>query len=271
MLRVAVLQCRSSADKKSNIDKAKEWIKRAKDLGCKLAILPECFNSPYGINHFPLYCETIPGETTNGIREAAETNKIWVIAGTIPERRGEQLFNTCTVFDPQGTVVALYRKIHLFDVDIPGQITFSESKVLSEGTLPSHFDIDDFRIGLGVCFDLRFPELALHYSQQGCNILVYPSAFSAATGPKYWNLLQRARAVDTQSYVITCSPAANEHGDFKSYGHSMVVAPDGTIVKEIEGDHEDIITVDIDIKSVVEERQRIPILSKKKMNNYSFS
>jgi omega-amidase len=266
MLRVAVLQLRlQGLDKASNVRHACEMIKNAAGKGCKVAVLPEFFNSPYGLDHFKIYAECIPGPTSIEMGRVAKEYGMWIIAGTIPESSIEnsKLYNTCTVFDPSGSLVAKYRKMHLFDVSIPGQIEFKESLVLSRGESPSTVEIGEFKVGLGICFDLRFPELALHYSRSSCSILVYPSAFSKATGPKYWELLQRARAVDTQSFVMTCSPAASGLGDFEAYGRSMIVNPDGSILASVDGDHEQMLIVDLDMKSVEAERLRIPILAQK--------
>jgi omega-amidase len=160
-----------------------------------------------------------------------------------------------------------YRKIHLFDVDIPGKISFRESSVLCPGSTPATFEIDKTcKVGLGICYDLRFPELALYYSKMDCSILVYPGAFTPYTGPKYWKLLQQARAVDTQMFVVTCSPAGGDTGDFKPYGHSMVVGPDGSIIASIEGNQEDILICDLDFKLIKNERECIPILKQKRIN-----
>lgn len=269
-LRIAVLQLKSGADKTANLANARKMMAQAKKKGCQLAILPECFNSPYGINHFPQYAEPIPGPSTFEMSDAAKEHDIWLVAGTIPERSGDKLYNTCTVFNPKGDLIATYRKMHLFDVNIPGKIKFEESSVLTEGQSTTIFEIGQFKIGLGICFDLRFPELALHYSSQGCNLLIYPSAFSSVTGPRYWEVLQRARAIDTQSFVVTAAPAVNLLGDFQSHGHSMVISPDGSIMGEIDGQQEDILVADIDMSAVANERLSIPILKKKKMNSFHF-
>lgn len=252
-------------EKASNVGRACDMIKDAAVKGCNVAILPECFNSPYGLDYFRKCAESIPGPTSSEIGRVARENRIWIIAGTIPELSVEnnKLYNTCTVFDPSGTLVAKYRKMHLFDISIPGQIEFKESLVLSRGDAPATVEIGKFKVGLGICFDLRFPELALHYSRSSCNLLVYPSAFSKSTGPKYWELLQRARAVDSQSFVITCSPAASGLGDFEAYGRSMIVNPDGSILASVDDDHEQMLIADLDLKIVEEERLRIPISAQK--------
>lgn len=187
--------------------------------------------------------------------------------GSIPEQDNGSLYNTCTVYNDHGHLCAKYRKIHLFDIDIPGKISFKESSVLQPGISPATFEIDDtYKVGLGICYDLRFPELALAYSKLGCNLLIYPGAFSPVTGPKYWKLLQQARAVDTQSFVVTCSPAGGDSGDFRSYGHSMAIGPDGSVIDSIKGDHEDTLLCDLDPIQVINERNSIPILKQKRIS-----
>mgnify|MGYP002784973864 CR=1 FL=1 len=150
--------------------------------------------------------------------------------------------------------------MHLFDVDIPGKVTFKESDYLTAGNEPTVFEMEDgWKCGLGICFDLRFPELALAYAKAGCNLLIYPSAFTSATGEKYFELLQRARAVDTQSFVVTCAPALNTEHSFMVHGCSAVSRPDGIVLTRIDGNHEEMLVDDLDINMVELERRSIPV------------
>ena len=159
--------------------------------------------------------------------------------------------------------------MHLFDVDIPGKVTFKESDYLTAGNEPTVFEMEDgWKCGLGICFDLRFPELALAYAKAGCNLLIYPSAFTSATGEKYFELLQRARAVDTQSFVVTCAPALNTEHTFLVYGHSTVTRPDGTILSRIDGNQEEMLLADLEMNMVDMERRSIPTCKSKIGKNY---
>lgn len=159
--------------------------------------------------------------------------------------------------------------MHLFDIDIPGKIAFRESETLSPGQAFASFSLGTFGVGLGICYDLRFPEFAsLLVHRLACNVLVFPSAFNTVTGPMHWHLLQRARAVDCQSYVVSASPARHPGASYQAYGHSMVVAPTGEIVAEA-GEGEEIIYADIDADQVAQVRQNIPSLKQKRTDIYS--
>lgn len=142
----------------------------------------ECFNSPYGTKHFPHYAEAIPGPTTEALSATARECKVYLVGGSHPELGAEgRFYNTCTAYDRAGKLVAVHRKVHLFDIDVPGKITFKESEVLRGGSSFTSFDTEYGRIGLGVCYDIRFPELCLAAVQQGalfsflCYLLVSPS------------------------------------------------------------------------------------------------
>uniref|UniRef100_A0A8C6ATK4 Omega-amidase NIT2 n=1 Tax=Monodon monoceros TaxID=40151 RepID=A0A8C6ATK4_MONMO len=229
---------------------------------------PECFNSPYGTKYFPEYAEKIPGDSTQKLSEVAKKCSIYVIGGSIPEEDAGKLYNTCAVFGPDGTLLVKHRKLHLFDIDVPGKITFQESKTLSPGDSFSTFDTPYCRVGLGICYDIRFAELAQIYAQRGCQLLVYPAAFNLTTGPAHWELLQRGRAVDNQVYVATASPARDDRASYVAWGHSTVVSPWGEVLVKA-GTEEMIVYSDIDLKKLAEIRQQIPIFSQKRSDLYA--
>lgn len=271
-MRIGLCQMLVGTSKADNLRKAVPFIKQAKAAGSALVVLPECFNSPYDVACFPEYAEDAQtGETVAALSKAAAENECWLIGGTFPERRGSKLFNTCPVFDPQGTLRALYRKVHLFDINIPGRIAFCESSVLSGGGEPVAVEVGGgFKVGLGVCYDLRFPELAAGYAQhRECNLLVYPGAFSTVTGPAYWRLLQQSRAVDNQLFVASCSPARSTvTTGYQAYGHSMAVAPNGQVLGEA-GEGEEVVIVDLELPLLHDIRQSIPILNQKRPDVYA--
>uniref|UniRef100_A0AC11APJ0 Nitrilase family member 2 n=1 Tax=Ovis aries TaxID=9940 RepID=A0AC11APJ0_SHEEP len=189
-------------------------------------------------------------------------------AWSIPEKDAGKLYNTCAVFGPDGTLLVKHRKLHLFDIDVPGKITFQESETLSPGDSFSTFDTPYCSVGLGICYDIRFSELAQIYAQRGCQLLVYPGAFNLTTGPAHWELLQRGRAVDNQVYVATASPARDEKASYVAWGHSTVVSPWGEVLAKA-GTEETIVYADIDLKKLAEIRQQIPIFRQKRSDLYA--
>jgi len=271
--------------KHANLTHARHMIDRAvKNPNGKpdLVVLPECFNSPYGHVHFPVYAETIgytteqeydtaktQSQSVRALSEAASENRIWLIGGSIPERDAAdgKIYNTCTVFSPEGKLVAMHRKVHLFDIDIPGRIKFKESETLTGGSSTTFFDTDFARIGLGICYDIRFPELAMIAARKGCQVLIYPSAFNTTTGPLHWELLQRARAVDNQVFFSMCSPARNPKASYQAYGHTMLVDPSGKVLGEAD-EHEDILYFDIDPQVLHSARAGIPVTTQRRFDAY---
>ncbi|CAI5772955.1 omega-amidase NIT2 [Podarcis lilfordi] len=266
--RIALIQLHVSAAKTENLNRACGLVRSAAEQGAKLVVLPECFNSPYGTKYFPDYAEKIPGETTEKLSEIAKECGVYLIGGSIPEEDAGKLYNTCTGFGPDGAMITKYRKIHLFDINVPGKIRFQESETLSPGATLSVIDTPYCKIGLGICYDLRFAELAQIYTQKGCQLLVYPGAFNLTTGPAHWELLQRGRAVDNQVYVATASPARDEKASYVAWGHSTVVNPWGEVIAKA-GTEETVIYADIDLKRLAEVRQQIPILSQKRSDLYA--
>lgn len=253
--------------KAKNVARAVQLIKEAADGGAQLIVLPECFNSPYGTTYFPKYAENIPGESTSALSDAAKKFGVFIVGGSIPERDGDKLFNTSTVWGPQGNMIAKHRKIHLLDLNIPGAIVFQESDCLSPGSSFTTFDLPHCKIGLGICYDMRFPELARIYSKLGCQVLLYPGAFNMTTGPAHWELLQRCRALDNQVYVVTVSPARDPSASYVAWGHSSVVNPWGQVVSTCE-EKEAIVYADLDMEYVTKVRQMIPVLNRKRNDLY---
>ncbi|XP_027883022.1 omega-amidase NIT2 [Xiphophorus couchianus] len=266
--RLAVVQLQVSSVKADNLSKVRRLVKEAAEQGSKVVLLPECFNSPYGTSFFSKYAEKIPGESTQMLSEVAKENKLHLVGGSIPEEDGGKLYNTCAVFGPEGELILKHRKIHLFDIDIPGKIRFQESETLSPGNSLSTFDTPFCRVGVGICYDMRFAELAQLYNRKGCQLLVYPGAFNMTTGPAHWELLQRGRALDNQMYVATASPARDEAASYVAWGHSTVVNPWGEVIAKA-GPEESIIYADIDLQYLADIRQQIPISSQRRDDLYA--
>jgi len=253
--------------KSDNLSQAVKLIEEASSNGATVVALPECFNSPYGSKYFKEYSETIPGNTTKVLSEAAAKSKIFLIGGSIPEVDDGKLYNTCTVFNPEGEIVAQHRKIHLFDIDIPGKITFKESETLSCGNTLTTFDTPACKIGIGICYDIRFAEIAQLYAREGCGVLLYPGAFNMTTGPMHWELLQRARALDNQLYVGAISPARDTAADYIAWGHTTMVNPWGEVIGKAD-EKQQIIYADIDLDVLKTVRQQIPVTVQRRTELY---
>lgn len=267
-IRIGLVQMAVGMNKLENIKRAVTHIQDAKQKGSNLIVLPECFNSPYGTKHFQQYAEEVPsGETCVALSKAAKENSVFVIGGSIPEKEGSKLYNTCTVWNPEGKFLAKFRKIHLFDISVPGGITFKESAVLSPGNELTIVDIGPCKIGIGICYDLRFLEMASLYRDQGVDIIVYPGAFNMTTGPFHWELLLRARAVDNQVFVAACCGARDENADYVAWGHSMLVDPWGKKVVEAEASETTLIA-DIDLNACQKIRQQIPVSYQRRKDLY---
>ncbi|KAF7711937.1 omega-amidase NIT2 [Silurus meridionalis] len=265
--RLAVVQLHVTQLKSQNLSRAQKLVKEAAGQGAKIVVLPECFNSPYRTGYFAKYAEKIPGESTQVLSEVAAECGIYLVGGSIPEEDGGKLFNTCPVFGPDGKLLLKHRKIHLFDIDVPGKIRFQESETLSPGSSLSVFETPYCKVGVGICYDIRFAELAQIYAKKGCQLLVYPGAFNMTTGPAHWELLQRARAVDNQVYVATASPARDESANYVAWGHSSVVNPWGEVITKAQSE-ESVVYADIGLQYLSDVREQIPITKQKRNDIY---
>lgn len=246
--------------------------------GASLIVLPECFNSPYGTQYFSKYAETLlptppskdEAPSFHALSSIAAEAKAYLVGGSIPEFVPEtkKYFNTSLVFSPSGALIATHRKTHLFDIDIPNKIKFKESEILTAGNKITIVDLPEYgKIGLAICYDIRFPETAMIAARNGCFLLVYPGAFNLTTGPLHWSLLARARAVDNQVYVGLCSPARDMTATYNAWGHSLIVNPNAEILSEAQ-ESEDIIYSDLDPNAVESTRKGIPVYTQRRFDLY---
>jgi len=297
-LPLALVQLQPSEDALSNRHAAESWLEQALDPPPgtprpRLLMLPEIWNAPYAAEHFGDYAEPVPepgsllaegpSPSLAMVARLARRHGVSVIAGSIPERGSDgRLYNTATVFDANGRLLAKHRKLHLFDVDVPGGIRFRESDSLTGGDRLTVLDGTGDPLGTGlaeppglgllICYDLRFPELALLMQQQlGAAVIACPAAFNTTTGPRHWHLLMRARAVDTQCFLLACSTARPEGGEgYPSYGHSLVVDPWGTVLAEA-GIGEQVLHAMLDLEQVALARQAIPTGIQRRHDLYRLS
>lgn len=263
-------QLRVTSDKDANLSHAKACIAKGVENGAKMLVLPEMWNCPYSNASFPLYAEDIDGgssPSTRMLSEAAGEHGITIVGGSVPESSNGNLYNTCCVYGPDGSLLAKHRKLHLFDIDIPGKITMRESDTLSPGDSVTVVDTPLCKIGVGICYDMRFPELASICASRGAKVMVFPGAFNMTTGPLHWKLLQQARAVDNQMYVIGCSPARDETASYVAWGHSMVVGPFAQVLAEA-GHEEDILFADLDLNEIDMRRMNMPLVKQRRSDVY---
>lgn len=200
----------------------------------------------------------------------SKQQSIYLIGGSIPEidKISGNIYNTSIVFDPQGQIIAKHRKVHLFDINVPGKINFRESDTLTAGSKVTTFETPWCTMGLGICYDMRFPEYAACLIDRGSQVIVYPGAFNTVTGPLHWEVIQRGRAVDTQCFIASVSPARNPEASYQAWGHSTVTSPWGEVLATT-GHDEDVLVVDIDLTQVKAVRTSIPVLNQKRTDVYS--
>ncbi|EFX70459.1 hypothetical protein DAPPUDRAFT_328325 [Daphnia pulex] len=267
--KLALIQLAVGTNKAENLLRAGRFIQEAAKKGAHLVTLPECFNSPYGTGYFAEYAEQLEtGESSLALSSAAKENKIYLVGGSIPEKKDGKLYNTCTVWGPDGGLLAVHRKVHLFDIDIPGKIKFQESETLSPGNEFTSFQMGDIcKVGVGICYDIRFAEMAQIYARNDCRLLIYPGAFNMTTGPAHWELLQRCRAVDNQVYVATASPARSESSSYVAWGHSSAVSPWGEVIASTD-EKESVVYADIDLDFLEQIRSQIPITHQRRPDMY---
>ncbi|ORX70234.1 carbon-nitrogen hydrolase [Linderina pennispora] len=270
-LKLALVQLAVGAQKAVNLANARAKVLEAAKAGANIVVLPECFNSPYGTQYFAQYAEEIdaaqPSESLQELSKMARDGNIFLVGGSIPERDSGHLFNTCTVWNPQGELIAKHRKVHLFDIDFPGRIVFKESDVLKPGNALTDFATPWGRFGVGICYDMRFPELAMIAARRGCVGMIYPGAFNMTTGPMHWELLLRARAMDNQVFVAGCSPARDTSATYHAWGHSTIVDPFARVIATTE-DSQDIVYADLDLELIKEVRQSVPIYAQRRFDVY---
>jgi len=277
-VKLALVQLATGASKKDNLASARSKVLEASRAGAKIIVLPECFNSPYGTQFFPKYAETLlpsppsesQSETFHALSKLAAEAKAYLVGGSIPEYEtdSKKYYNTSLTFDPEGKLLATHRKVHLFDIDIPGKISFHESEVLSPGNKVTLIDLPEYgRIGLAICYDIRFPELATIAARSGAFLLLYPGAFNLTTGKLHWELQARARAMDNQVYVGLCSPARDMEATYNAWGHSMVVNPNAEIVVEAD-EKEGVVYAELTNEKIEETRKGIPIYGQRRFDVY---
>ena len=266
-LRVGAVQMRSTHDLTANLARCGELTAQAASEGAQLVVLPECFSFLGRSEGDKLaVAEALDGHgpVMTTLRELATKYGLWILGGGTPELvRGDsrRAYNTAVTVDPAGEVVARYRKIHLFDVDIPGGAVLRESDSTAPGDELVVVDIAGAPVGVSICYDVRFPELYRQLvKDMGAEVLVVPAAFTAHTGAAHWQLLLRARAVEDQAWVVAAAQWGSHNEKRESFGHSMIVDPWGTIVGE-RADGDGVVVATLDGAAVARRRTQMPCLT----------
>lgn len=265
--KMAVIQMKVTDNKKENIKKAKSMIRESAENGAKLVVLPEIFNSPYDNKCFIKYAEEFPGETSVEMSKIAKECNIVLVAGSIPEKSGNEIYNTSYIYNESGERIGRHRKMHLFDINIKGGQYFKESDVLTPGSDFTVVETSLGKVGVGICYDVRFPEYFRELVLLGAEIIVLPAAFNMTTGPAHWEISLRMRALDNQVYMAASSPARDVEASYVSYANSMIVDPWGKVI-ENAGIDENIIYADIDGSKTEDIREQLPLLKHRRTDLY---
>ena len=265
-MKIAQIQMTVSGDKTADIRRACDLVRSAGKVD--LAILPEMFCCPYDNGCFRDYGEPEGGEAYTALSALAKELGIYLVGGSVPELTEGKVYNTCYVFDSTGACIARHRKTHLFDIDVEGGQRFCESDVLTAGRDVTTFDTPWGVMGLCICFDFRFEELARLMALRGARVIFVPAAFNMTTGPAHWQLLFRQRAVDNQCFTVGTAPARDENASYVAWGHSIICDPWGSVVLELdEGEH--VAVTDLDLSRIDAIRRQLPILSARRKDLYT--
>lgn len=262
-LKITVVQNDAGDNIKHNLMRLEELI--AGLSVCDLIALPEVFALRGSDNDYRVHAQPVNGPVVKWLREIAVSRRAWILGGSIIERAGDKVYNTCVLLDRAGRLVAKYRKIHLFDARLAtGQIV-RERDVYEAGNRPVMANIEGWICGLTICYDLRFPELFRHYAGKGAHLFFVPANFTQRTGRDHWETLLRARAIENQAFVVAPDQCGvNPKTGIASYGNSMVVGPWGEILTRA-GKKESVLTVRLNPDDLRRTRARIPVLSHRRI------
>lgn len=267
VLRVGVVQMTSTEDLSSNLAAARAFVGEAAQRGAQLIALPENFAFLRREGE-PIPCaQPLDGEIVTTVRSLAREHGVWLLGGTFPESAaGPRVHNTSVLVAPDGEIAAVYRKIHLFDVDLTDQGggAFAESAIVAPGDELAVAATPFGTIGLSVCYDVRFPELFRELAARGADILTVPSAFAPETGKDHWEVLLRARAIENQSFVLAPAQCGRHNADRRSYGRSLVIDPWGIVLAQA-ADRPGILIADCDLDDIERVRRALPALRHRRL------
>ena len=255
-LRLGLCQLRTEIGTDETMQKAAAMVRQAAEKGAQIVVLPEMFSTPYASAYFKAALKRGHREAAAAMSAWAKDNGVLLIGGSVPEVEDGRLYNTCFVFDEEGRQIARHRKVHLFEVDLPG-MRFSERVNFTEGTEITTFPTRWGTMGAAICFDIRFPELFRAMAVRGAKMVFLPAQFNMVTGPAHWELSLRARAVDNEMFMVACSAARYKGFQYECWGHSLVADPYGQILAEAD-ETEQLLLADVDLKRIDEVRAQLP-------------
>lgn len=270
-IKIAAIQMSTVADKMENVRTVKTYLEKIKDENPDFVILPEMFCWPYQTENFPIYAEKEGGPVWQQLSGYAKQYGIYLIGGSMPEKDAEgNVYNTSYIFDREGKQIGKHRKVHLFDIDVKGGQTFKESDTLTAGDSDTVFDTEFGKIGVMLCFDIRFPELSRMMVNDGAKVIFVPAAFNMTTGPAHWELSFRTRALDNQIYMVGCAPARDVSAGYISWGHSIVTDPWGRVTGMLD-ENEGILLAELDMDYEEQVREELPLLKSRRKDIYQLS
>ena len=267
VLNIASIQLAQKATKPETYAHIRALLASVPDGAADLVMLPEMWNGPYEAKRFPDFAEPEGGPSRQFLSALAKERHVYLCGGSIAEREGDRVYNTAYVFAPDGRQIAKHRKMHLFDIDVKGGQRFFESDTLSPGNSVTVFSTPFCKMGLCICYDFRFPELAWLMVDAGAKMILVPAAFNMTTGPAHWELLFRQRAVDNQVYTVGVAPARDPAASYQSWGHSIVCSPWGEVLMQAD-EKESVAITSLDLDRVDEIRRQLPLLLQRRTDVY---
>jgi predicted amidohydrolase len=269
-VNVAAVQLTSGSDSEANVDVAIALVEEAASRGAEYVQLPEYFNYLGPSRGFEAAAELIPGPTTLRLAQVARTHGVAVHIGSMLETSNvsTKFYNTSVVIDENGQIGATYRKAHLFDIDVPDEIAHRESDLIVPGDQLVVTEVAGLRLGMSICFDVRFAEMYRKLALHGASVFSIPAAFAQATGRVHWDVLVRARAIENHAFVVAAAQVGTTAEGISTYGHSMIVGPWGEVLAESVEPRQDVLVTSIDLGEVSRRRSQIAVLDLRRPGFY---
>lgn len=269
-ITAAAIQFTANEDKKRNIDIVMGHIDKASSQKAELIMLPEVFNCYTYQEIMVENAETIPGYTTDILAKKAKEKGIYIIFGIYEKANDNKAYNSSVAVGPNGNVLDTYSKTHLFDINVPGSITYLESSHVTPGQKITNVNINNIKCGMAVCYDLRFPELFRTMALNGALMFAMPCAFTHATGRVQWDPLLKARAIENQTFIIAANQIGKNPSGIISHGNSMILDPWGRVVAQAAKD-DNVIIAELDLKTLETIRSEMELYKQRRTDLYTLT